>query len=63
MKKLLAIIGAPGTGKTTLMREWMKSREWFSDRPVDLLDSHVSANIRVLGKYNNDTIQAIKNIK
>ena len=41
MKKLLAIIGAPGTGKTTLMREWMKSREWFSDRPVDLLDSHV----------------------
>ena len=54
MKKLLAIIGAPGTGKTTLMREWMKSREWFSDRPVDLLDSHVSANIRVLRKYDND---------
>ena len=63
MKKLLAIIGAPGTGKTTLMREWMKSREWSSDRPVDLLDSHVSANIRVLGKYNNETIQAIKKIK
>lgn len=54
MKKLLAIIGAPGTGKTTLMREWMKSRKWVEDKPVDLLDSHLSEDIRVLGKYSND---------
>jgi len=56
MKKLLAIIGAPGTGKTTLMRAWMATREWSEDRPVDLLDTHVSGDIRLLGKYKNDDV-------
>lgn len=56
MNRLLGIIGAPGTGKTTLVREWMKSREWSTDRPVDLLDTHVSGDIRLLGKYQNDDV-------
>lgn len=56
MNKLLAIIGAPGTGKTTLVREWMKSREWSKDKPVDLLDTHVSNDIRLLGKYEHDSL-------
>jgi len=51
MKKLIAVIGIPGTGKTTIMREWMKSRAWQPDRPIDLVDSHVCGNIRVIGKY------------
>jgi len=56
MNKLLGIIGAPGTGKTTLVREWMKSRQWSTDRPIDLLDSHVSGDVRLLGKYQNDDV-------
>ena len=56
MNRLLGIIGAPGTGKTTVVREWMKSREWSTDRPVDLLDTHVSGDIRLLGKYQNDDV-------
>lgn len=52
MSKLIAIIGMPGTGKTTVMRKWMESRQWKAERPIDLLDSHVSEDgIRVLGKY------------
>lgn len=56
MNKLLAIIGAPGTGKTTLMRSWMERRSWVTDRPVDLVDSHVSEDVRVLGKYANEDV-------
>lgn len=51
MKKLIAIIGIPGTGKSTVMREWMSKRDWKTDRPVDLVDSHVSDKVRVIGKY------------
>lgn len=51
--KLIGIIGIPGTGKTTLMKEWMASKEWVAGRPVELLDSHLSGNIRVLGKYED----------
>lgn len=56
MNKLLAIIGAPGTGKTTLVREWMKLRKWSTDKPIDLLDTHLSGDIRLLGKYQNDDV-------
>lgn len=52
-KKLIAIIGMPGTGKTTLMREWMSTREWVQDKPIDLVESHVCGKIRVLGKYED----------
>ncbi len=49
--KVIYIIGLPGTGKTTLMKRFMEQYEWTPNRPIDLLDSHVSGNIRVLGKY------------
>lgn len=51
MKKLIGIVGIPGTGKSTAMRKWMESRQWQTERPVDLVDSHISDNIRVIGKY------------
>ena len=49
--KLIYIIGMPGCGKSTLMKHFMRSREWVRHRPIDLLDTHVSGKIRVLGIY------------
>lgn len=49
--KVIYIIGLPGTGKTTLMKRFMEQYDWTPHRPIDLLDSHISGNIRVLGKY------------
>ena len=50
--KLVYLIGLPGCGKTTVMKKLMsKFSDWKQDRPVDLLDTHVSGNIRILGKY------------
>lgn len=52
--KLYYLIGMPGTGKTTVMRDFMnKFAGWHSDRPIDLLDTMVAGRIRVLGKYED----------
>lgn len=49
---VVAVIGVPGTGKSTLLRRWMRLRNWTCETPVKLLDSHVSEDgLRVLGKY------------
>lgn len=55
--KLVYIIGIPGTGKTTIMKELMKrihDGEWKKERPVDLLDTECYGNYRVLGKYDEE---------
>lgn len=50
--KVIYLIGVPGTGKSTVMKEYMKLHgHWETDRPIDLLDTHVSGWRRVLGKY------------
>ena len=51
MTKLIYIIGLPGTGKSTIMKDFMSTRSWSAERVTDLLDTHISDNIRVLGKY------------
>ena len=50
--KLFYLIGVPGTGKSTIMKELMSRYEgWQQERVTDLLDTHISDNVRVLGKY------------
>lgn len=50
--KLIYLIGLPGCGKSTVMKELMSMLGEFEvDRPIDLLDSHFNGNIRILGKY------------
>jgi len=51
--KVFYMIGMPGTGKTTLMKALMEriGGEWKQERVIDLLDTHVSGQYRVLGKY------------
>jgi len=51
--KLIYIMGIPGTGKSTIMKQFMEefSPNWKQERVTDLLDTHVSGNVRVLGKY------------
>lgn len=58
MKRFAAIIGVPGTGKTTLMRELMKSYDWEYDKPIDLVDSYVSGKTRLIGKYEEGEVFA-----
>lgn len=49
--KVIYLIGLPGSGKSTVMKKFMEKYEWKVERPIDLLDSHVSDKLRVLGKY------------
>lgn len=51
--KLVYLIGIPGTGKSTVMKEFMRHFDWQQERVIDLLDTHVSGNVRVLGKYED----------
>ena len=56
--RVIYLIGLPGCGKSTVMKKFMETvgGEWKADRPVDLLDSHVSGNVRVLGKYEEGEV-------
>lgn len=58
MTKLIYLIGLPGCGKTTIMKGLMEGREWKQERPAELLDSHVSDNVRILGKYEEGQVFA-----
>jgi GTPase SAR1 family protein len=51
MKTIIGIIGAPGTGKTTLMQQWMRRWDW-EYRRTGQLDHYVSGDLIVLGKYD-----------
>jgi len=50
MKTVIGIIGAPGTGKTTLMKQWMERWDWEYHR-TGQLDHYVSGDLVVLGVY------------
>ena len=50
MKSIIAVIGAPGSGKSTLMKKFMENWEWDYDR-VGQLDHYKSGDLIVLGVY------------
>lgn len=54
--KLIYLIGIPGTGKSTIMKEFMRGYEFSTERPIELLDSHVCGKLRVLGKYQEGEV-------
>ena len=55
MKTVIAVIGAPGTGKSTLMKECMSRWEWEHHR-TGQLDHYVSGDLIVLGVYPDDEV-------
>lgn len=52
---VFAIIGAPGTGKSTLMKHFMDRWEWDYHR-TGLIDHYVSGDLIVLGKYDPEEV-------
>jgi broad-specificity NMP kinase len=54
MRKVIAVCGVPGTGKSTLFREFMKSSTWERTQPAKLVDSEYSKDLDlyILGKYD-----------
>ena len=53
MRKIVAVGGSPGTGKTTLFREFMKNYEWEKVEPKKMLPALYckELDLYILGKY------------
>jgi broad-specificity NMP kinase len=53
VRKIIAVGGVPGTGKTTLFREFMKDYEWQDVNPADLVYASYNQenDLYLLGKY------------
>lgn len=58
MRKIVAMVGVPGTGKSTLTRAWMNqyADDWTRAEPAKLVSAEYSKskNTYVLGKYDAD---------
>lgn len=55
MKKIVAVGGPPGTGKTTLFRKFMSDYDWLKVEPKKMLPALYcdELNLYVLGKYED----------
>lgn len=55
MKKIVAVGGRPGTGKTTLFRKFMEQLEWEKVEPAKLVSAMYNKkhNLYILGKYDD----------
>lgn len=53
MRKLIAVGGQPGTGKTTLFRKFMEGKKWIECEPAKLISAmyNEEMDLYILGKY------------
>lgn len=60
MREIIAVGGRPGTGKTTLFREFMKDYTWEVVEPIKLLPCMYSKDLDlyVIGKYEEGEVFA-----
>jgi broad-specificity NMP kinase len=53
MRKIVAVGGQPGTGKTTLFRKFMEGKKWENVEPAKLVSAmyNEEMDLYILGKY------------
>ena len=53
-RKIIAVGGVPGTGKTTLFRKYMEDKQWIETSPAKLVTAMYNAekDLYILGKYD-----------
>jgi broad-specificity NMP kinase len=53
-RKIIAVGGQPGTGKTTLFRKYMEGKDWIVGEPAKLVSAsyNVERDLYILGKYD-----------
>lgn len=54
-RKLIAVGGSPGTGKTTLFRKFMEGKKWIQVEPAKLISAmyNEELDLYILGKYED----------
>lgn len=52
-RKIIAVGGSPGTGKTTLFRKYMEGKNWIVGEPAKLVSAsyNTERDLYILGKY------------
>jgi len=58
MSTVIAVVGVPGSGKSTLIKEFMKGDEWVACKPVDLVEGYIAVNkqLFLMGKYDEGEV-------
>lgn len=60
MRKIICLIGEPGTGKTTLFRKFMENYKWEKKEEVKLVNTMYSSelDLHIIGKYEEGEVFA-----
>jgi broad-specificity NMP kinase len=59
-RKIIAVGGSPGTGKTTLFRKFMEDKTWLEVSPAKLVNAsyNTERDLYILGKYDDGEVFA-----
>ena len=59
-RKIIAVGGSPGTGKTTLFRKYMEDKTWLEVSPAKLVNAsyNTERDLYILGKYEEGEVFA-----